>query len=224
MRKAADRSVGQFVLATIAIALLFGPAYAQGEKPANGSPFVDQQPPLPLAPELTSEGDEDQDWTDPAYAQPPLESPAKPAGVAARGTDAPIYPVLREHCRYSRVYRSEILGRLWFRGEVLGWSTKGVKLPALVTTGPLDDDATLILFGDSVIHDEMKPGGRLTLGWWWDPRQLGGVEASYLGLSSKELRHQSKGLGEAIIARPYWDVAACQQDAEVVAYPGILDG
>ena len=87
-----------------------------------------------------------------------------------------------------------------------------------------NDDTTLILFGDSVIHDGMDPGGRMTLGWWWDPRQLGGVQASYLGLPSEEVRHYSPGRGDAILARPYFDCDTGLEDAELLAYPGLLSG
>ncbi len=207
MGNVAERCMSLFVVLGAVMAVLPAPARLQGEEPVGGSPFFEEGPPLPPGAEPAPEAAQDQDWTEPAEAYPPSESLSEIRATTIPGSDAPIYPVLQEPCRFSRVYRSEILGRLWFRGEVLGWWTKGVKVPALVTTGPLDDGDTLILFGDSVIHDEMNPGGRLTLGWWWDPRQLGGVEASYLGLSSREVRHYSEALlGEATIARPYWDV------------------
>ena len=102
MGKATERFAGRFVVLGTVIAMLAGPWHARGETPVDRSPFFEEQPPLPPAPELAPEPGEDQDWSEPADSPLPVESPPEPQGVPAQGTDAPIYPVLSEYCRYSR--------------------------------------------------------------------------------------------------------------------------
>lgn len=176
----------------------------------------------------------DQDWFDSASAKSPSEAADPLPNGAVPAMHAPVYCPFQEDCRASRVYRSPLLGRLWARGEYLLWGMKGVDLPALVTTSPLEtapEDAgvlgepdTAVLFGDETIYDEMRSGGRFTLGWWWNPRQRGGVEATYFGLPAKARRHHSYGAGDCIVARPYFDVVDDEHAAHLVAYPGLLDG
>ncbi len=131
-------------------------------------------------------------------------------------------------------YRSIFLSRLWFRGEVLGWATKGQRLPALVTTSPLatpvdqagdlDGVTTSILFGNQTIHDAMRPGGRLTVGYWWDQSQWSGIEASYFGVDGHDTQYSADGLSGRILARPYYDVVGDVGDSLLVSYPGVIDG
>ena len=80
-------------------------------------------------------------------------------------------------CQSLRTNRSLVLGHLWFGMDILGWSTKGVHAPPLVTSsdlasgGIIGQGNTRILFGDEWIQNELRPGGRLTIGWWFDPNQ-----------------------------------------------------
>ena len=130
-----------------------------------------------------------------------------------------------EYCRSSRFYRSEILGRLWVRGEYLAWAPKGVNLPALVTGSTLAAPAnTTVLFGDRGVFQEMSSGGRLTGGFWWSPQQLGGIEASYFELDGKDQRFYAEGGGDTILARPFLNVQNGLPSSVLVAYPGVLAG
>ena len=232
MGKAAERLASRFVVLGTVLAILVASSPLPGEEPTGPSPFQEERPSLPADDPLALQSVPDQDPTVVADALPLSEVPAEAGPTGGQAAEPPIYPVLREHCRASRVYRSEILGRLWFRGEYLAWTTKGVDLPALVTGSPLLTDPDLagvlpdasILFGDETIFDQMSHGARFTLGFWWDPQQLGGIEATYLGLPVNEVRHYSQGTGDAIVARPYFDVSTGQQDAALVAYPDVLDG
>ena len=136
-------------------------------------------------------------------------------------------------CRETRIYRSEILGRLWVRGEYLSWAIKGQEFPPLVTaslpgtasedTGVLGRPGTHVLFGDEEIGTGMRPGGRLTGGFWWHPDQMGGIEASYFELDEQE-RAFSAGRGPLLIARPYFNVNTLRQDSLLVQHPDVVNG
>ena len=229
----AKPSTRQLLALSTAIVLFAGTAPLRAEKVAGPNPVTEDRPASPDQPSAADVG-EDRDWLDAPDAQSPSEAAKELQDGADWGLHAPVYPPFQEYCRASRVYRSPLLGRLWARGEYLLWGMKGVDLPALVTTSPLgtpEEDAgvlgepgTSVLFGDETIYDEMRSGGRFTLGWWWDPRQMGGVEVTYFGLPAKALRHHSHGWGNRIVARPYLDVENDQQAAHLVAYPGLLDG
>jgi len=229
----AKPSTRQLLGLSAAIVLFVSTVQLMGDEAAGSHPATEDRPAMSNPPSVNDTG-EDRDWFDRTRGASPTE-PAKelPSG-AVPAMDAPVYPPFQEPCRASRVYRSALLGRLWARGEYLLWGMKGVDLPPLLTTstlatapedaGVLGDPNTSVLFGDETIHDEMRSGGRFTLGWWWDPSQMGGVEATYFGLPVKALRHHAHGWGDQIVARPYLDVENDEQAADLVAYPGLLDG
>jgi len=130
-----------------------------------------------------------------------------------------------DYCRSSRIYRSEILGRLWVRGEYLTWAPKGVNLPSLVTGSTLAAPAdTTVLFGDRGVFQEMSSGGRLTGGFWWTHEQFGGIEANYFELDGNDQGLYAQGGGDTILSRPFFDVPNGVPSVALVAYPGVLDG
>jgi hypothetical protein len=90
--------------------------------------------------------------------------------------------------------------------------------------GVLGEPDTSVLIGDTTIYDEMRSGGRFTLGFWWDTRQTAGVQATYFGLPAKAWKDHAHGRGHRIVARPYLDINTGEQDALLVAYPDLLDG
>lgn len=136
--------------------------------------------------------------------------------------------------RPTRVYRSLLEGRLWTRAEYLLWAADGQNLPPLVTTSPagtpldeagvLGQPGTTVLFGDESVNEGMISGGRFTLGFWRDLPHTTGVQATYFGLVERFEGAHLPGLVDAIVARPYWNVATDQPDSELVAYPDVLDG
>jgi len=87
---------------------------------------------------------------------------------------------------------SPLHDRLWVRGEYLLWWTQGSVLPPLVTTGRagttpdvagvLGQPGTSVIFGDSTVNSDAHSGGRITLGYWFEPCHCAGIEASYLGI------------------------------------------
>lgn len=140
-------------------------------------------------------------------------------------------------CRESRFNRSVILGRLWTKLEILGWATKGSDVGPLITSSPVDPltpvadagvlglSTTAILAGGDSVHDEFRPGGRLTIGWNWEQGCPGGFEAYYFGLDGYSERFTAAAVdGEGILARPIVNDATDDPDSVLVAYPGLLDG
>jgi len=138
-------------------------------------------------------------------------------------------------CQSLRYNRSLVLGHLWFGMDIMGWATKGVQTPALVTTSPVGTDIldagvlgaanTTTLFGNEFIHNEMRPGGKLTIGWWFDVDQYTGIEWHYLELDGKNIRFEAdETTGNGILARPIFDIDAGTNASVPVAFPGVLDG
>jgi len=68
-------------------------------------------------------------------------------------------------CQSLRTNRSLVLGHLYFGMDIMGWATKGVHAPALVTSSSLANDGvigrgdTAVRFGDEFLQNEMRPGG-----------------------------------------------------------------
>jgi hypothetical protein len=116
--------------------------------------------------------------------------------------------------------------------EYLAWATDAQDLPPLVTSstlgtppgdeGVLEEPETSVLYGDHPVNGDLMSGGRITLGWWWDLRRTGGIQASYFGLADQEARYDTTGV--AIVSRPFLNVDTSQPDRELVAYPGQFDG
>jgi hypothetical protein len=136
-------------------------------------------------------------------------------------------------CDDLRVYRSEILGRLWVRGEYLAWSMKGQYFPSLVTTtlptttaantGVPYQPGAMTLVGDEKWLGDMRSGGRLTGGFWWTPEQYGGIEGSFFEVDAGSHPGQS-GTANMALARPYRDATTGQWASLLVAYPGLQSG
>jgi hypothetical protein len=128
---------------------------------------------------------------------------------------------------YTRVFRTEFPGRLWFSAEYLVWATTGQSVPALVTSSPLGTaaadvgvvgaPATSPLFGGSEFTGPMRSGARLTAGFWFTPQQETGVEVNWAGLAIAEesLSLTSSG-GNPWLARPYVNAVTGQPAAVVI--------
>lgn len=134
---------------------------------------------------------------------------------------------------YTRVFRTEFPGRLWFSAEYLVWATTGQSVPPLVTGSPpgtasgeigvIGAPATSLLFGGTEFAGPMRSGARLTAGFWFTPQQERGVEANWAGLSlATEQRAIAAGGGSPWLARPYVDARTGQPAAVVVPVPGMI--
>jgi Putative beta barrel porin-7 (BBP7) len=126
------------------------------------------------------------------------------------------------------------LNGMYVRTEYLLWGGRGMNLPALVTTSPqgtsrtnagvLDQDTTTILFGGGTVGSNVRSGGRITFGRWFDPCQRLGVEGDYFAIADETTRFQRTSTGNPILARPFFDPTIGQESAELVAFPNVISG
>lgn len=135
--------------------------------------------------------------------------------------------------------------RWWVRAEYLMWWMKGQALPALVTTGSpadavpgaLGQPGTAILFGNSTVGDDIRSGGRFTVGWWCDDEHTLGVELGGFFLAPRSVNFFNGSGGTPALFRPFFNSGfafnadtgqfvpiAPSEDAEKVAFPGMLAG
>ncbi len=135
--------------------------------------------------------------------------------------------------RPTRVYRSLFLGRLWISGEYLAWSMKDQTAPPLLTTGPAiatDDAGTIgrpgteVLFGNRLDHDNLRSGGRITLGYWCAPFQTTGIEGTYFGVEGPESTVVVDSGAYPVLARPFVSLPGLDESSWLIAYPGLWDG
>ena len=133
----------------------------------------------------------------------------------------------------------------WVSFDYLNWNQKGMSLPPLVTTsqlntpqgnaGVLGVPSTTTLFGGNRVLDNGFSGGRLQFGFWLDKCHTWGIGAEYFDLQerSESFNSTSTGaIGSQILARPFFNignrvsngVAETGEDAQLVAYPGVLRG
>ncbi len=125
-------------------------------------------------------------------------------------------------------------GQFWIGVDYLAWSVKGDHLPPLVTTSPagtpilqagvLGPPGTTVLFGDSSVNGGWRSGGRLQAGYWFDPQRSRGVEVSFFDLQGASTGFLTDSNAHAIIAQPFFNTQTNQQDAALVAFPGLVTG
>jgi hypothetical protein len=164
---------------------------------------------------------------------PPVIIPAKvevlPAGTGyPDDTPSAGEPVQGEH-------ELTVLPRFWVRGEYLLWFSKDNQFPALLnagfTTAPrpgaFGQPGTQILFGGTVDYEE-RHGGRFSLGYFLDDENRLALEGGYLFLGSRRAGKlfvsPSATPGPLVLARPFFNTALGDEDASLVAYPGLLSG
>jgi hypothetical protein len=126
--------------------------------------------------------------------------------------------------------------RFWVRGEYLTWWTSGNRLPPLLTTGLAGTDrdfagvlgqaGTSLVFGDQRVDQNMRSGLRLRAGYWFDVCQHDGLEADWLSVGDGANTDFATPLstGTPILARPLINAQTGLEDAQLVAYPGLVDG
>ncbi len=121
----------------------------------------------------------------------------------------------------------------WASGEYLLWWIKSSSLPPLVTTSPpgtprnsagvLGMPGTNVLFGGSVNNEE-RSGGRFTVGFWFDPNQCIGLESTFFFLGDRAVSFNDTSAGLPIVARPFFNLTSGREDAELIAFPGVIAG
>lgn len=124
--------------------------------------------------------------------------------------------------------------RLWVQADYLMWWNKGTPLPPLVTTalpdtprddaGALDTAGTEILFGGDRVNNDLRSGGRLTLGYWLDECQTVGLGGGFFALGDGQAGFSAGSPGDPILARPFRDVTTDTEESQLVAYRSTADG
>jgi len=162
--------------------------------------------------------------------QPSCSGPAECAGGCDSGCDG---GDARDSSRqyFHEPCRGE---HFWVRGDYHLWWTSGPHLPPLVTASPPDTPRseagvlglpnTSILFGGRDVHEDDRSGARITLGFWHDCRRIWGLEGDFWDMADESTAFAATGDGEPILTRPFYNVQAAQQDAELVSFPNVLAG
>ena len=117
--------------------------------------------------------------------------------------------------------------RFWVSADYLLWWIKDNRLPALVTTGSLNDavpgalgqSGTQVLFGGDV-NNPIRSGGRFRAGYWFTPDQTIGMDGSFFFLGGQNVGFGAASDGLPILTRPFLNVNTNKEDAFLVASPG----
>jgi hypothetical protein len=117
----------------------------------------------------------------------------------------------------------------WVSVEYLMWYQAGMETPALVTTstGVLVPPVTLYGGDNDILSDRMS-GTRVRFGWWFANNPMLGIEGEYLGFNTKTENFNSgfsTGVApDPILARPFFNALTGLDDAQRVAFPGVMNG
>jgi hypothetical protein len=90
--------------------------------------------------------------------------------------------------------------------------------------GVLGEPGTSILFGGGKIDNAAESGFRVGLGLWLTPYQTWGIGGRYTNLGPEDIGFEASSEGSPILARPFYNISLDQEDAVVVAYPGVSSG
>jgi Putative beta barrel porin-7 (BBP7) len=131
------------------------------------------------------------------------------------------YPPRRERQQPCKVQE-----RWWLGADYLFWRFNNCSESVpLVVEGP--PTSSRVVLGGKNIENDWRSGGKVTLGYWFDPgRQLGG-EVSYLFLlnkTDKKVVSSDGSPGSAILSVPYFDVVSGKESFAGVALPGVFKG
>lgn len=122
---------------------------------------------------------------------------------------------------------------MYVRAEYLLWSTKGMRVPALVTTGNststvvpagvINEDGSLpgntsILFGDGLINGQGRSGGRIVFGTYINSCWT--LEGEYYGLSDQRTEFRGVSTGSTFLGIPFFDVSNDGNPAVFIIAPG----
>jgi hypothetical protein len=118
---------------------------------------------------------------------------------------------------------SDVEDPYWLRFDVLwGWF-RSYHVPPMLTTGPqaslgmLGNEGTQVLFGGENIDLQTHVGGRAVFGFWMQPSQAWGFEASYFFLSNRTSGVQINSSGNPLLAEPFLDALNGTQNSIPIA-------
>ena len=159
------------------------------------------------------------------------DSLANPRAEAALPAASPVSP---ENSFVWGNVRGVNNDRFWVNGDYLLAWVHGTGLPPLVTTSPtgtakaaagvLGNPSTSTLFGDTRVNEDMRSGGRVGLGYWFNADHTHGIEAGTMVLESQATIFTASSTGTPILARPFFDASTNQQNSLLVAFPNSSTG
>jgi hypothetical protein len=124
--------------------------------------------------------------------------------------------------------------RLWLSGEYLLWGTDGMQVPVLVTTSPantpqnqaaiLGEPGVGVLFGGGEVNGDAVSGFRVGGGFWITHERNYAIEAEYFRLGQQDDQYRGGSDGSTILGRPFFDIVAGQETAQLISYPGLVSG
>lgn len=126
--------------------------------------------------------------------------------------------------------------RFYAGSEALFFKTRGQTFPALVTRSPLGTPieeagrldyplSTTTLFGGGRLGSNSHTGFRSFIGMNLDQAGRNRIEAEYFDLGQEDFFFEEQTpAGADILGRPFYNVFLDTEDAEIVGFPGIVDG
>jgi hypothetical protein len=124
-------------------------------------------------------------------------------------------------------------GQWWFGVDFLLWFMDKPRLPIplltttssagtnTTSTGALSGATTQILFGTEDLRFGNYPGGRFSIGYWFAPERILGLEASIFNVEASDVLAVVSGsnTSSGVLSRPFTNAASGVQQAAVVAFP-----
>jgi hypothetical protein len=129
-------------------------------------------------------------------------------------------------------------GQWWFGVDFLLWFMDKPRLPIpLLTTastagtnststGALSSATTQILFGTEDLRFGNYPGGRFSIGYWFAPERILGLEANIFNVEASDVLAVVSGSDttSGVLSRPFTNAASGVSQAAVVAFPTTQTG
>lgn len=192
------------------------PIFESADSPPPGSYAPSSKPPLPRA----------------KFGEPVFYPPTHDAAAISAAPLAADPPLLNSLAPARS--RRGCLDRIWVEADYLLWWMKGDRIPPLVTTSPagtarnqagvLGVPGTTTLFGDGHTNYELRSGGMITFGYWFDDCRTCGIEANFFMLESRNAGFNAASNGSTILARPFTDATTGKQSSELISFPGLVAG
>lgn len=135
------------------------------------------------------------------------------------------HSIITDHFGSDRWFATTELMLMWRKGD---------RLPPLVTTGPAVDSDTAgelgqpgteILFGEERTLNELRAGGRFTLGAWLDNRECQALVGRYWFAGRESTHYQTDFNETPVIARPFLSVtpSSSTEDTLLIAFPALRE-
>jgi hypothetical protein len=122
---------------------------------------------------------------------------------------------------------------VWMKFEALMWWRQGREIVPLVTTDPTTEssttagilpDAQILYGGDGRIAAGMQGGARIDFGFFLDPTQTIGFGDRVYGVGKGNSDFSVQSNNVPVLAIPFRDLDTGNNDALLVAYPGLRTG